>query len=194
MITSYAEAYASWDEWQKAYRFGVLLIFPPEGLRTAVNRLRARFDPRSQAYCDAHISVTVPLPHPLSEQDWKSLEQIAGGIEPFELEVGPLEHFLPHPGVVLAVRPFEPLEALRSALESSSPFGRAQPRRWPYRPHMTIAEFISRDRTLELMGMLENRAPSGAFLCDSVTYAVPDDAFHFTGRRVLTLGQRGQAL
>jgi hypothetical protein len=56
MITEYTLDISKWQEWQKGAQFGVILIFPPEPLLTQVNVLRARYDPQSQATCDAHIS------------------------------------------------------------------------------------------------------------------------------------------
>lgn len=67
MITEYAISIERWEAWQREHRFGVLLLFPPELVRSQVNALRATYDPISQATCDAHISLTVPLPRPLTE-------------------------------------------------------------------------------------------------------------------------------
>lgn len=50
---------------------------------------------------------------------------------------------------------------------------------------MTIAEFITQERTDELMQQLEGVAPSGTFWCDEIEYAVPDERLRF--ERVLTL-------
>lgn len=190
MVTQYATDIEHWADWQRAYRYGVLLIFPPEPLRSTVNRLRSRHDPRSQQYCDAHISLTVPAPAPVTPAQWAGLEAVAAGIAPFEIGYGPLKDYLPHPGVCLAISPFEALEALRVALEARPPFSEAPPRRYPFSPHLTIAEFITAERTASLMDELAPDAPSGRFLCRSVSYAVPDETFHFSERGLLELGAR----
>ncbi len=52
-------------------------------------------------------------------------------------------------------------------------------------PHMTIAEFISVERTAELLQELRGTVPEGTFPCYSVEYAVPNRDFHF--ERVLTI-------
>ncbi len=44
---------------------------------------------------------------------------------------------------------------------------------------MTVAEFITLDETHELVAQLGETVPGGTFLCDRVTYAVPDASFHF---------------
>lgn len=185
-VTSYAEAISDWEGWQREYRFGVLLLFPPEPLRGVVNRLRSEHDPRSQSYCDAHVSLTVPFPRPVSEPEWSTLEALASDLSPFTLHYGPLWQS-PHPGVALDVAPFDELDGLRAVLESAPPFADAPPRRWPFRPHMTIAEFISAERTLALTTELADTVPTGSFLCDTVSYAVPDNARHFSERRRLEL-------
>ena len=190
MITTYADDMSHWEDWQRGYRYGVLLLFPPDPLRSIVNRLRGQHDPRSQSYCDAHISLTVPAPTPVTQAHWDELEAVASEIEPFEITYGPLKHYLPHTGVCLAVEPFQALDALRVALEAVVPFSEAPARRYPFSPHMTIAEFITAERTLSLMEELAPFTPAGRFLCTHVSYAVPDNAMHFTERCRLTLGTR----
>jgi hypothetical protein len=54
---------------------------------------------------------------------------------------------------------------------------------------MTIAEFISVERTEALMGELAGVAPAGVFTCRRVAYAVPDANFHFTARQQLELAR-----
>ncbi len=190
MVTEYASDIEHWEDWQHEYRFGVLLLFPPEPLRSIVNGLRRQHDPRSQRYCDAHISLTVPAAAPVTASHWAELTAVASAIEPIEITYGPLKHYLPHPGVCLATEPAEALDALRLALEAVSPFSEAPPRRHPFSPHMTIAEFITAHRTESLMDELASLAPSGHFLCQEVSYAVPNDAFHFEERGRLRLGTR----
>ena len=190
MITEYANDIKHWKDWQREYRFGVLLIFPPEPLRSTVNHLRSQHDPQSQGYCDAHISLTVPAAAPVTQAQWANLESVSAEIEPFEITYGPLKNYLPHPGVCLAIEPFEALDALRVALEAEPPFSEALARRHAFSPHMTIAEFITAEETESLMTELALEAPSGQFICRSVSYAVPDETFHFSERCRLELGAR----
>jgi 2'-5' RNA ligase len=187
MVATYAADISRWEAWQREYRFGVILIYPPDPPLQQVNALRARYDPRSQSTCDAHISLTVPLPRPLTEAHWVELESIAAGIAPISVRYGPLMNYLPHPGVCLAVEPQAELDRLRTALEAASAFMGARARRYPFSAHMTIAEFISVDQTEALMVELEDIAPQGTFLCSGVSYAVPDSGFHFGEHRRLEL-------
>ncbi|MCP5064924.1 MAG: hypothetical protein GY946_00030 [bacterium] len=53
---------------------------------------------------------------------------------------------------------------------------------------MTIAEFVSAERTLELMEELEREVPEGSYRCDAVGYAVPGEDFHFKEPMRLHLG------
>lgn len=189
MITEYAGDMSRWEDWRKQYRFGVILIYPPDPPSGEVNRLRELHDPRSQAACKAHISLTVPLPRPVTEIQMDELKAIASGIEPFTVRYGPLSNYLPAaPGVVLAIEPFDRFSSLVSSLESAGVFLDAPPRAWPFSPHLTIAEFVSVERTLEMMEELKGLVPEGDFLCDNISYAVPDENFHFTERVRLDLG------
>jgi 2'-5' RNA ligase len=189
MITKYATAISQWEAWQREYRFGVLLIYPPDPPLLQVNALRAKYDPRSQSACDAHISLTVPLPRPPTEAHWRELTTIASSILPITVRYGPLMNYLPHPGVCLAIEPQAELDRLRAALEAASAFAGAPARRHPFSAHMTIAEFISAEETSSLMAELKDVAPDGSFLCTAVSYAVPDSDLNFTERRRLELSR-----
>lgn len=187
VITHYAANVSHWEDWQKQYRYGIILIIPTDPLRSCVNDLRARYDPIGQAICEAHISLTVPLPQPVGESQWRELESIVAGVEPFIIQYGPLVNYLPHPGVCLAIKPRETLDRLLTKLESAAVFDGAPPRSYPFSPHMTLAEYITVDRTKELMEKLKDIAPSGSFLCNGLSYTAPDENFHFTERRRLEL-------
>ena len=187
MVTDYVADISHWKAWQQQYRFGVLLIFPPDPPATQVNNLRSEHDPQGQSICQAHISLTIPLPRPLNSAHWSELQSITSDIEPFSIHYGPLMNYLPHPGVVLVIEPQDELDRLRATLETASVFEGAPARKYPFSAHMTIAEFISLERTEELMGELQGLTPEGDFLCDSVSYAVPDRSFHFTERAKLDL-------
>jgi 2'-5' RNA ligase len=183
----YATAMDHWEEWQQEYRFGVLLIFPPEPLRTHINGLRALHDPRSQAYCDAHISMTVPFPRPVTAEDWPALAAVGDQFPPVTVVYGPPRQYPGVPGVVLNIEPADRLRELVTALESLPAFAGAMARRYTFSPHMTIAEFISLERTGELLRELPPAELSGTFECRALAYAVPDEQFHFSARALLAL-------
>jgi 2'-5' RNA ligase len=192
-VTEYAADVSGWEpSWKQAYRFGVLLIFPPDPPLSAVNALRGRYAWSQGGEGDAHISLTVPFPRALTVADWEELEAIAAKIEPFHVHYGPLMNFLPvAPGVCLQIEPQGALAVLLERLETGSCFEGARTRPYPFVAHMTIAELISVDLTLSLMEELKDEAPQGTFLCAHVSYAVPDAGFRFTERARLTLGLCG---
>lgn len=189
MVTNYAADTSAWTARQREYKFGTLMIIPPEPHRSAVNALRTQFRWAQGADCDAHISLTIRLPRPLNRADWRELEPIAASIKPFSIRYGPLKHYLPFPGVCLEIEPQDELDRLRAALETAACFSGALPRPYPFAAHMTIAELLSVEQTEELMVELRNVAPAGDFLCSYVSYVVPDADFRFTERARLELAR-----
>ena len=181
-ITNYVVPSALWEAWYEEYRFGALYLFPPPPVRARVNALRGEYDPRSQAICDAHVSLTVPLPRPLTQADAAEIADRLGAVHAFTLQWGPPYQYPGVPGVVLRVAPEEPLARLVGALEACRCFVGAPARRHPFSPHMTIAEFITLEDSSRLVDQLSARALEGTFVCDEVFYAVPDATFHFTER------------
>ena len=185
MQTDYVDDVHHWDEGQRAYRFGVILILPPEPIFSQVNELRARYDPISQTCSDAHISLTMPLPRAPTDAQWAEIETVTSSTGPFTVQYGPLMTYPPYPGVVLKIEPQGQIDLLRIGLEACSAFSGQTPRRYPFSAHMTIAEFITIERTNALMIELNGAVECGSFRCDGVSHAVPDPSFHFSERRHL---------
>ncbi|HEY0073050.1 MAG TPA: 2'-5' RNA ligase family protein [Abditibacteriaceae bacterium] len=190
MLTNYVENIDDWKSWQQEYRYGVFLIFPPDPPLSQVNALRQKYAWSQSSECDAHISLTIPLPQPLTHDHWQELQSIACRIAAFPISYGPLKNYLPHPGVCLAIEPQDKLDALRADLETALCFSRAIPRRFPFSAHMTIAEMITVEQTKVFMLDLADTAPKGTFSCTHVSYAVPDANFSFTERGRLQLANR----
>jgi 2'-5' RNA ligase len=194
MMFHFAKVMANWLEWQKAYRFGVLLVLPPSPVREEINVLRAKYDPRSHAAAEAHISLTVPFPKEPDDALWKELENVACGFAPLTIHYGPLVSFLPKPGVALHIEPQAKLNHLRRALESCEMFRGARERVHPFWAHMTIAEFVMIEDTEELLREIGgDRAPVGTFACDHLSYLLPDEDFRFIEHRTLALRAGGLA-
>lgn len=57
-------------------------------------------------------------------------------------------------------------------------------------PHMTIAEFITNEKTDELLRELSGNVLDGSFLCNAVEYAVPNRDFYFERVLRILLGNR----
>lgn len=188
-VTYYVRDTTKWEKWMLEYQFGALYIFPPSPLREKVNALRARLDPKSQSYCDAHISLTVPLPRPLTARDLVELEATSRLLRPIDITYGPVTSYPGHAGVVLKIEPREALVDLVQRLESLPCFVEGNPRTYPFSPHMTIAEFITIDRTNELVQELSTENLAGTFRALHVSYAVPNQDFHFEERDLIVLGE-----
>lgn len=190
-ITPYAELTAEWEPWFEEYRYGALYVFPPAPVRARVNALRQRYDPRSHAICDAHISLTVPLPQPLRPAHVVELITVLRTFPRFEIAWGPVHQYPGIAGVVLQIAPAGPLRQLVSTLEACACFRGAPTRRYLFSPHMTIAEFITLEESAQLVRDLAAGGLEGRFWCTEVVYAVPDATFHFTERACWPLGSTG---
>lgn len=129
-LTSYPNDTSRWEQWQHDYKFGVILIYPPDPIFTIVNKLRAQYDTKSQQSCDAHISLTVPLPGPVTQTAWDELCERMKFIEPFEVRYSTPTSFAGIPGVVLKVEPIDRLKNLVDTLEGSEMFHGAKKRRY----------------------------------------------------------------
>ena len=116
---------------------------------------------------------------PLTGEQLDELRAALAHIAPFDLPYGPLTSIGPYPGVVFAITPEDDIFALRQAVQATSIFaGRDLPRATLV-PHMTVAEFNTIEDTRELVAQLRDKVPGGTFLCDRVTFSVPDAYFHF---------------
>ena len=187
MIT-YVNDTSGWEAWQLEYKYGALYIFPPAGVIEPVDALRRAHDPHSAAICQAHISLSEPLPGPLTQTHLADLRAALHTTAAFDVRYGPLRSFPPFPGVVYAIQPEAEILRLRAIIHATSAFVGVPLRRKDNAPHMTIAEFITAERTHELLEELQGVVPEGTFLCDAIEYAVPNDRFIFERRLAIPLG------
>ena len=175
----YAKGTSGWEEWQLEYRFGAFYIFPPTGVIEPVDALRRLYDPKTASICQAHISLSEPLQAPLTNEQLREIRTALSAVQPYDIRYGPLRSFPPHPGVCYSIAPEAEFRRLRAVLHSTSAFAGIPLQHEHIAPHMTIAEFISLERTAELLHQLSGKVPEGTFRCDSVAYAVPNDDFYF---------------
>jgi 2'-5' RNA ligase len=167
------------EPWQEEYAFGAFYIFPPEDLAAKVDALRRIHDPVSAEICQAHISLTEPLRLALDEQQVGEIRNRLSTLKSFTIGYGPIRGNPPHPGIALAIQPAEAVRSLRDAIHSTSAFKGVTFKRADIPPHMTIAEFITLERSAELLHELAEVIPSGSFECAEVVLATPDDDFRF---------------
>lgn len=177
-----------WPEWQKVYIHGTLVIWPPEQVGGVVNRLRHQYDPISQAFCEAHITLTQPFLRLPSRNEWDELCEVVSSFEPFGLNYGPLNTFLPYPCIWFEIHPSELVLAFRQSLHATGMFNLDLPHTDDFIPHMTITEGQSDiEVTEELFTKLRDEISGGSFICSDIAYIVPDDYFHFRVQRRLPL-------
>jgi 2'-5' RNA ligase superfamily len=181
----YAQDTSAWEDWQLEYRYGAFYLFPPSGVIERVDDLRKTYDPASAAVCQAHVSLSEPIPRPLEEGDLRELLVALSRVEPFTMTYREVHATPPYPGVVYTIGPASNFMALRSAVHSTSLFESSPLRRQELPPHMTIAEFITMERSVELAAQLMGNVPTGEWACRQIEYAVPDETMHF--QRVLSL-------
>ena len=187
MIT-YVTDTSKWEDWQRDYRMGVILILPPPDVSREIDILRTRYDPRSAAWCQAHVSLSDPLCCEMSPAIAHEIRGVLADVRPFELHYERLYASSRHAGVAYRITPREPIERLKHLLHGASGFADAAHRRRAIAPHMTIAEFISIEESLQLCARLQDTAPTGSFLCDRLAYMVPDESFRFQRRLTFPLG------
>jgi hypothetical protein len=125
MVIEYVADVSCWEAWRQQYQYGVLLILPPDPPKNKVNDLRTKYDPKGQSICQAHISLTVPVPRSLNDTYLEELQEIASDIKPFSIHCRPLINYLPHPGVCRLSRrthlmDFEPNWKLHQSLRCSN--------------------------------------------------------------------------
>jgi len=184
---------AEWEDWQRSYSAGLLVIWPPDPVRESVNWLRQRHDPRSFRICQAHISLTPPFRKASTPEALQQIEAIAASYPRFELRYGPVNSFLPLPCVYLEVAPKEVVVDLHSRLLATHLF---QPPQFPeFVPHVTISEFGAKDATQvrSLLDELSGHELCGSFECCSIALIAPDENFCFTVKRSFTLGCRSDS-
>ena len=179
----YAQDTSSWTDWQQAFRYGAFLLFPPPGTIEYLDDLRRRYDPESYATCQAHVTLSAPLRRRPTEHGLEHLRAAMRTVEPFTISFRNVHATPPYPGVVYEIDPRSTLAALRSTVHSVSLFDSSVLNPHDVSPHMTIAEFVTLEESIELAAELRGRVREGTWECTRIEYAVPDDAFRF--QRVL---------
>ncbi len=180
-----------WPKWQKVYKYGTLVIWPPDRVGEVVNRLRHQYDPVSQSFCGAHITLTQPFLRQPSSNEWVELCEVVSSFESFEIQYGPIHTFLPYPCIWFEIHPSELVLVIRQALHATGMFNLDLPHTEDFIPHMTVTEGQSDiDVTEELYTKLRDEISGGSFICPDIAYIVPDRVFHFGIQRRLPLGKK----
>jgi 2'-5' RNA ligase len=189
MKVEYVTDTSSWEKWQRDYRLGLILIMPPEEVAVQINPLRAKYDPRTYAYCPAHITLSDPLGLEMTVERDAEIVRILTSVQPFMLHFDEPHASRERGGVAYPIRPREPIDALRAALHQASVFTRPPYYTRTVAPHMTIAEFVTIEESWRIKDEIKGIAPSGSFLCDRLEFIVPDISMHFQRIKSYTLGE-----
>jgi 2'-5' RNA ligase len=172
---------SGWPTWQRAYRFGLLVIEPPQELGAILDPIRERLDPISAAGIGAHITVTPPFaaaPSPADEARVRAAVRSAASIR---VHLGRPTRFSGSSVVYLPVLPSHGLDELRTALLATGLFRLDLPHTRDFVPHLTLSEFGATPE--EALRAKVPPPDQMAFLVEGVAWAAPDEAFHFTRRR-----------
>lgn len=188
MSSGYVKDTSKWLDWQRDYRFGVILIIPPHEVSAVIDPVRAQFDPRSAAVFSAHVSVSDPLQCELSPGLQREIRCVLGRIEPFVLHYGEPRAPLDRPGTSCPVFPQESIDLLKQALHSTAAFSREAYKRRNISAHLTIAEFLPAEDRVRSCAVIKSKIKPGSFRCDRLEYVVPDSNFHFNDRSTFFLG------
>jgi hypothetical protein len=187
-MVTYVADISRWEDWQRDYRLGLILIMPPAEVSRQIDPLRAKYDPYSHAICPTHISLSDPLRREMTPELAQEIQNILHKIEPFMLYYDKPQASTQRAGVAYPVTPQKPIDDLKEALHTATIFEETMYQRRHIPAHITIAEFISIEDGLTLCAELADSAPSGSFLCDRLEFVVPDADFHFQRRGTFFLG------
>jgi hypothetical protein len=140
------------------------------------------YGPKSHAICPAHVSVSDLLPRGLEHDDREQLQELLRVVEPFEVHYGRPSASTQRPGVTCPIAPQERFDELKRVIHHASVFRGFVYGRREIPTHMTVAEFVTIDESLQIVADLADTPLSGSFWCDCLKYIVPDRAFRFHQR------------
>jgi 2'-5' RNA ligase len=175
----------SWPTWQRDYRYGVLVIEPPQELASLLDPIRERLDPFSAGRYGAHVTVTPPLAAAPSSADEERVRTAVRGVASMKLQLGRPTRFSGSSVVYLPVVPSEGVHQLRTALLATGLFRLDLPHTSDFVPHLTLSEFGTAPEEALVADVPQPDAM--AFLLEAVAWVVPDEAFHFTVRSAFHL-------
>lgn len=110
-----------------------------------VEQLRAELHPEV-AHLAAHVTVLPPRRLPGSENAaLETLEEVCSHVEPFEVNLGEVETFIPVTPTVF-IRVVHAASRIRDLHEKLNIDGLYFQEEWPYMPHMTIVKMGTEDQ------------------------------------------------
>jgi 2'-5' RNA ligase len=180
---------SGWPDWQRDYRYGVLVIEPPQELAAVLDPIRERFDPVSADRVGAHITVTPPLVDAPTPADEAQVGSVIRHIPSMSLQLGGPRQFGGSSVIYLPVVNAPDVMRLREALLATGLFRLDLPHTTDFVPHLTISEF---GMTPEAAVRTVIPAPGRrAFQVKAIAWLVPNEEFKFTVRRSFALKATG---
>ena len=118
-----------------------------------LNKLRRTYDPESAATVDAHVTLAAPIEWNGTTADAADvLTELLRSEQAFELTVDGVGTFLPaSPTCFAVVGPRARLTALHDLIVAHL----GSKERWPFVPHATICEYLTPERTAEVVKKLQ---------------------------------------
>jgi len=187
-MVTYVTDTSKWEDWQKDYRLGLILIMPPREVSRLIDPLRSKYDPKAFHSCPTHISISDPLRLEMTQELDEEITGILSSVDPFTLYYDKPKASRRHAGVAYPITPQEPIDELKRKLHQAAIFeGKVYGRR-DIPAHMTIAEFVTIEESWRICEEIQDIAPSGSFLCNQLEFIVPDINMQFQRVKTYTLG------
>jgi len=103
-------------EIRKQYQYGTFVIWPSEDILKIVNKLRKKYDPRSQKICEAHITLTQPFLVKPTDKIWKEIHKVTKEFKSFKITLGPVKQLGKSTTIYLELNPKKKIISLRNKL------------------------------------------------------------------------------
>jgi 2'-5' RNA ligase len=176
---------SGWPEWRRAYRYGVLVVVPPDDLAAKADAIRRRFDPTSAAIFGAHITLTPPFVRAPNVADLERLAATLLTFPRFDLRYSSATTFPDSTVVYLPVLPIERVAALRASILETGLFATPE---WDFVPHLTLSEFGGEPQAV-LIAARDAGLSNGVIPIAHVTWIAPDPSFRFAVRDTFRLAR-----
>jgi 2'-5' RNA ligase len=177
---------SGWPDWQRDYRYGVLVIEPPQELAAVLDPIRERFDPVSADRVGAHITVTPPFVDAPTPTDEARVGSVVGRVPSMRLQLGTPTRFGGSSVIYLPVVNSGAVLWLREVLLGTGLFRLDLPHTTDFVPHLTISEFgTTPEAALRTVIPAPGRR---AFQVRAIAWLVPNEEFRFGVRRTFPLG------
>ncbi|NQU44429.1 2'-5' RNA ligase family protein [bacterium] len=122
MKVDYVTDTSNWENWQRDYRLGLILIMPPEEVSRQIDLLRAKHDPYAFAICPTHISLSDPLRREVTPELEEEIRDILSTIAPFMLHYDKPHASPKRGGVAYPISPQAPIDHLKEILHTAAVF------------------------------------------------------------------------